>query len=171
LILFFRQKDVNFTTFEKKKLKQKHEIQNNILVIHGPNLNLLGLRNAEIYGTLTLDKINRSIRKKAQMLKLGIKIFQTNHEGKIIDFIHARRKRASGILINPGALTHYSYAIRDAIEAVQLPAVEVHLSDIHNREDFRKISVIEPVCIAQVSGKLVDSYLEGLDILREKIKE
>ncbi len=136
-----------------------------ILIIHGPNLNLLGLRDAKHYGTLTLDKVNRKIRKHAQSQNIEIKIFQSNHEGKLIDFIHSRRKWAGGIVINPGALSHYSYALRDAIESAKLPTAEVHLSDIHNREDFRKNSVIAPVCVGQISGKLTDSYLEGMDLL------
>ena len=140
-----------------------------ILIIHGPNLNLLGLRDAEHYGTLTLDKVNRKIRKHAQSQDVEIKIFQSNHEGKLIDFIHSRRKWADGIVINPGALTHYSYAIRDAIEAVKLPTVEVHFSDIHNREDFRKISVIAPICVGQIYGDDADSYLEGMDLLLETL--
>ncbi len=136
-----------------------------ILVIHGPNLNLLGEREPQVYGTLTLSRINEMIDKKAERLKLQIRHFHSNHEGAIIDFIHENRHDAGGILINPGALTHYSYALRDAISAVALPCVEVHLSDIQEREPFRKISVIKEVCLDQISGEGVNSYLRGLELL------
>jgi len=134
-----------------------------IYIIHGPNLNLLGTRDPEQYGTLTLDKVNTAIRKKARDLNLETRIIQTNHEGRIIDLLHRRRKWADGFIINPGAFTHYSYAIRDAIEAIGTPVVEVHLSNIYEREDFRKISVTKAVCAAQFFGKRVDSYLEALN--------
>jgi len=136
-----------------------------ILVIHGPNLNLLGEREPDIYGHLTLKDVNQKINDFAAENKTEIKIFQSNHEGAIIDFLHTNRKWAHGIVINPGALTHYSYALRDALTGIQLPAVEVHLSDIHNREEFRKISVIKEVCIHQISGKGFNSYLEGLKFI------
>jgi len=136
-----------------------------ILVIHGPNLNLLGEREPDIYGQLTLKDVNQKINDFAAENKTEIKIFQSNHEGAIIDFLHTNRKWAHGIVINPGALTHYSYALRDAIAGIQLPAVEVHLSDIHNREEFRKISVIKEVCIHQISGKGINSYIEGLKFI------
>jgi 3-dehydroquinate dehydratase-2 len=140
-----------------------------ILVIHGPNLNLLGEREPQVYGTLTLSKIDEMIDKKAERLKLRVSHFQSNHEGTIIDFIHENRHDACGILINPGALTHYSYALRDAISAVALPCVEVHLSDIQEREPFRKISVIKEVCLDQISGEGVNSYLKGLELLADHL--
>ena len=133
-----------------------------LLVIHGPNLNLLGEREPEIYGKTTLEEINQAIKKFADAQRLEIKIFQSNHEGAIIDKIHEERHWAEGIVINPGAFTHYSYAIRDAISAVGIPTVEVHLSDIHNRELFRRVSVIAPVCLKQISGLGLNSYLEGI---------
>ncbi|MBD3385215.1 type II 3-dehydroquinate dehydratase [candidate division KSB1 bacterium] len=136
-----------------------------ILVIHGPNLNLLGEREPQIYGTLTLSKIDEMIDTKAERLKLQVKHFQSNHEGDIIDFIHENRHDAKGILINPAALTHYSYALRDAISAVALPCVEVHLSDIQEREPFRKRSVLKEICLDQISGEGVNSYLKGLELL------
>lgn len=141
-----------------------------IFIIHGPNLNLLGSRDPEQYGTLTLDKVNTAIKKKARELNLETRIIQTNHEGRIIDLFHRRRKWADGFIINPGAFTHYSYAIRDAIEGIQPPVVEVHLSDIYNREDFRSNSVTKEVCAAQFYGKKVDSYLEALEYLAQLIK-
>ena len=141
----------------------------NIFIIHGPNLNMLGTRDPEQYGTLTLDKVNTSIRKKARELNLATKIIQTNHEGRIIDLLHRRRKWADGFIINPGAFTHYSYAIRDAIEAIQPPVVEVHLYNIYEREDFRSISVTRDVCATQFYGKKVESYLEALNYLYENL--
>jgi len=143
--------------------------QSRIFIIHGPNLNLLGTRDPEQYGTLTLDKVNTAIRRKARQLNLETRIIQTNHEGRIIDLLHRRRKWATGIIINPGAFTHYSYAIRDAIEAIKTPVVEVHLSNIYEREDFRKISVLKQVCAAQFYGNKVGSYLAALEYF-EKLK-
>ena len=136
-----------------------------IIVIHGPNLNLLGERETDIYGKITLDEINHRILQSVKDKEVKIEFFQSNHEGRIIDFIHEKRKWANGILINPGALTHYSYALRDAISSVNLPAVEVHLSDIHNREKFRHTSVIKDVCLDQISGMGLESYIKGLKIL------
>ena len=139
----------------------------NILVINGPNLNLLGTREPEIYGKDTLDELMMWLETTPDGSDHSFKFFQSNHEGEIIDILHDERNWASGIIINPGAFTHYSYALRDAIAAVQIPTVEVHLSDIHNREEFRQISVIEPVCINQISGLGKDSYIEGLKLLNE----
>lgn len=139
-----------------------------IFIIHGPNLNLLGSRDPEQYGTLTLNKVNTAIRKKARELNLETRIIQTNHEGRIIDLLHRRRKWADGFVINPGAFTHYSYAIRDAIEAIGIPVIEVHLSNIYEREAFRSTSVLKDVCAAQFFGKKVDSYLEALEYFRLK---
>lgn len=141
----------------------------NILVIHGPNLNLLGKRKPEIYGKDTLADIEYWLQSQPEAKKTTIRFYQSNHEGDIIDTLHGAREWADGIIINPGAFTHYSYAIRDAVEAVEIPAIEVHLSDIHSREDFRKISVIAPVCIDQVTGLGKGSYLEGLKRLLGKI--
>ena len=148
----------------KKKVDMKK-----IIVIHGPNLNLLGERETDIYGKITLNGINRQLLQSVKDKKVKIKFFQSNHEGKIIDFIHEKRKWANGILINPGALTHYSYALRDAISSVNLPAVEVHLSDIHNREKFRHTSVIKDVCLDQISGMGLESYIKGLKILLQEL--
>lgn len=136
-----------------------------ILVIHGPNLNLLGEREPEIYGSMTLAELNAKLEEFAAEHGLELKVFQSNHEGAIIDTLHRERHWADGIVINPGAFTHYSYAIRDALAAVGKPTVEVHLSDIYQREPFRRISVIKDVCVAQVCGLGWRSYIEGLKAL------
>ena len=131
----------------------------NILVIHGPNINLTGTRKLEIYGSTTFDMLNDNIKKEADKFGLSCEIFQSNCEGTLIDKIHEARGNVSAIILNAGAYTHYSYAIRDAIEAVEIPCIEVHISNIFGREDFRSKSVIAPVCLGQVSGFDVDSYL------------
>ena len=141
----------------------------NILVVNGPNLNLLGSRNPEIYGEETLDELMTWLENSPESLNQKFKFYQSNHEGDIIDIIHDEKEWADGMLINAGAFAHYSYAIRDAIEAVNIPAIEVHLSDIKNREDFRKKSVLEDVCLDQVSGLGKLSYLEGVKILKANI--
>ena len=137
----------------------------NILVINGPNMNLLGSREKEIYGSETLEDLINWLKNSSLGRKQQFKFFQSNHEGEIIDILHEERDWASGIIINPAAFTHYSYAIRDAISSINIPTVEVHISDISNREDFRKVSVISPVCIKQISGLGKNSYLEGLKLL------
>lgn len=135
-----------------------------IKIINGPNLNLLGMRDNHIYGKETLSEVEIWLHSKIKN-ENSIKWFQSNHEGKIIDEIHSCIGSYDGIIINPGAFTHYSYSIRDAIESVSIPTVEVHLSDIHNREDFRKISVIKDVCIEQISGLGKTGYLNAAKIL------
>ena len=137
----------------------------NILVVNGPNLNLLGTREPEVYGTETLEELMMWLETNPVASGHAFKFHQSNHEGEIIDTIQDERHWAKGILINPGAFSHYSYAIRDAISAVSLPTVEVHLSDIHNREEFRQLSVISAVCIDQIIGLGKDSYVKGLDLL------
>lgn len=136
----------------------------NILVINGPNLNLLGEREPEIYGSDSLDQINQWLISKAYEVDtmVNLEFFQSNHEGQIIDFLHSHRKTAKGCVINPGGLTHYSVALRDAISACQIPTIEVHISDIHAREDFRKTSVITDVCLTQISGEGKKGYLKGI---------
>jgi 3-dehydroquinate dehydratase-2 len=140
-----------------------------IQVINGPNMNMLGIREPEIYGSLTLDEINRQLTQKGDELGLTLDFFQSNHEGGIIDRIQDCYGNTDGIVINPGAYTHYSIAIRDALAAVGIPTVEVHLSDINSREDFRKISVIKSVCVKQIWGKGVNSYTEALEFLAKKL--
>ncbi|MCM2268373.1 MAG: 3-dehydroquinate dehydratase [Elusimicrobiales bacterium] len=135
----------------------------NVLVIHGPNLHLLGRRDPGIYGTATLARLNAGIKKHAAALGFKVRAFQSNSEGRIIDLLTANAAWADALVINPAAYTHYSYAIRDAIEALALPAVEVHLSDISRREPFRRVSVIRPVCLAQFKGEGALSYLKALD--------
>ncbi len=139
-----------------------------IFVIHGPNLNMLGIREPEVYGTLTLNDINEALLELSQKLDVSLDFFQSNSEGALIDKIQSAYGVADGIIINPAAYTHYSYAIRDALAAACLPVIEVHLSDIHKREEFRRISVTKPVCKAQISGLGKDSYLLALKEMVEK---
>lgn len=137
----------------------------NVLVLHGPNLNLLGEREPRIYGHTTLAELDARIAAFAAELGLTVRCYQSNHEGSLIDFIQAERKWAQGLLINAGALTHYSWSLSDAVAATGLPCVEVHISDVLKREPWRHFSVFEHVRKAVVSGKGVDSYLEGLVLL------
>ena len=142
-----------------------------ILVLHGPNLNLLGEREPEVYGTLTLSGLNAKLRKFARGLKCTLRIHQSNSEGELIDLLHRNRKWADGVVFNPGAYTHYSYALRDAVAAIVVPTYEVHLSDIQKREDFRKVSVIAPVCTDQISGHGWESYTCAIEsLLKTRVK-
>ncbi len=136
-----------------------------ILVLHGPNLNLLGLREPEIYGRQTLDELNHFVWEKTQPYKLDLQFSQSNHEGIVIDKIQAADGEFDGIVINPAAFTHYSIAIRDAIAALEIPVVEVHLSDIAKREEFRRISMLKDVCFDQISGFGAESYVYGIEAL------
>ena len=140
----------------------------NITIVNGPNLNLLGEREPEIYGSESLSEINSWIENHEVCTSLTLEFFQSNSEGAIIDFIHSKRRDIDYLIINPGALTRYSYALRDAIVATQLKAIEVHLSDIHNRENFRKISVIKGVCLAQYYGKGKHGYITAIKHILEK---
>lgn len=136
-----------------------------ILVLNGPNLNLLGLREPEKYGTGTLAELTVMIEREAERLGVTVEFFQSNHEGALVDRIQAAYGRADGILINPAAYTHTSVALLDAVKAVQIPTVEVHITDPDTREDFRRVSYIRAACIATVKGKGFAGYLEGLRIL------
>lgn len=136
-----------------------------VLVLHGPNLNLLGLREPGIYGATTLGQINTRLSQLAVSLNATVESFQSNHEGAIVDAIHAARDRHRGIVINAGAYTHTSVAIRDAISAVQIPTVEVHLSNIYKREEFRHHSYLAPIVVGQISGFGANSYYLGLQAL------
>ena len=141
-----------------------------ILVLNGPNLNLLGLREPNIYGSLTLDAINELIAKRAGEKNLTVEFFQSNHEGELVDKIHAARDEADYIIFNAGAFTHYSIALRDAIAAVKLPVIEVHLSNVHRREEFRQHSVLATVCLGQISGLGAASYLAALEAIIYKME-
>lgn len=144
--------------------------QLSILVLHGPNLNLLGKREPGVYGTVTLDEINQLLEREAEALQVKVSPFQSNHEGALVDAIHAAMGEHQGLLINAGAYTHTSVAIRDAIAAVAIPTVEVHLSNIYKREEFRHHSYIAPVSIGQISGFGAQSYWLGLIALVNHLK-
>ncbi|MBI4372648.1 MAG: type II 3-dehydroquinate dehydratase [Candidatus Omnitrophica bacterium] len=145
---------------KKSNIKKK---QIKVLVIHGPNLNLLGKREPQVYGKASLSKINQSIQKEARSLGIQVVTVQSNHEGELVDLIGAARSgHYDGILINPAAYTHTSVALRDALSACGIPAVEVHISNIYGREEFRRQSLTAPVCLGQVSGFGEESYLLGL---------
>ena len=142
----------------------------NVLILHGPNLNLLGIREPEIYGALTLEDINRALAARGREAGLILDFFQSNHEGALVDAVQGARGKYEFIILNAAAYTHYSIALRDAIAAVEVPVIEVHLSNIHRREDFRHRSVIAPVVMGQICGFGADSYLAALEIVIFKRK-
>jgi len=143
--------------------------RNRIEVMHGVNLDQLGRRDPSHYGALTLEELELRISGEARDLGLAVRFFQTNHEGTFVEHLHKLAGLADGIVLNPGAWTHYSYAIRDALELTGLPAVEVHLSDVDSREAWRRHSVISELCVARMAGKGPDGYREALERLRAQL--
>ena len=139
----------------------------NILVINGPNLNMLGIRDKEIYGSRTYNDLVEMIEEYALVKNVSVKCVQSNYEGEIIDFIHKSINKYDAIIINAGAYTHYSIAIKDALNCVDIPKVEVHISNIYEREDFRKVNYIKDECVASIIGKSLEGYLEAIDKLIE----
>ena len=142
----------------------------NVLLLNGPNLNLLGEREPEIYGTTTLAQLESLVSERARELGIALRTFQSNHEGALVDRLHEVRRWADGVIFNPGALTHYSYSLRDAIAATRLRVVEVHLSDLEKREPWRRVSVIADVAAHRIVGKGVGGYLEALEWLAAHAK-
>lgn len=139
-----------------------------ILLINGPNLNTLGMRQQEVYGRVTLPEIEAMVIEKANELGMTVKPFQSNHEGAIIDFIQAENRNAAGIIINPGALTHYGYGLRDCLAALKMPIIEVHISNLQKREEWRRRSVLTEVCTGLISGLGVSGYLLSVAFLGKK---
>jgi 3-dehydroquinate dehydratase-2 len=137
-----------------------------VLIIHGPNLNMLGTREKSVYGDTSLTQLNTLLKQSGEKSGIKIDAYQSNSEGAIIDTIHAAPEKYQGVIINPGAFTHYSYAIRDAIASVDIPFIEVHLSNIHNREEFRHTSVTAQVCQGQIAGFGTVSYVLGIEAMR-----
>lgn len=142
-----------------------------VLLMNGPNLNMLGVRDPAIYGSDTLASIEQMVVDYGRDRGVEVECFQSNHEGALIDKLHEAHGKFDGIVYNPGAHTHYSYALHDAVECIDVPVVEIHISDISKREKFRRTSVIAPACIAQVKGMGKDGYLRALDILMERWEE
>jgi len=142
-----------------------------ILIVNGPNLNLLGKREPEVYGTETLDELNGKLADMAKELRVEVSFFQSNSESEIIDYLHKEGFDADGLIINPGAFTHYSYALRDAIAAVEIEAVEVHMSNIYAREEFRRKSVMAPVCTGHLVGFGFYGYAMALSYFADSLKD
>jgi 3-dehydroquinate dehydratase-2 len=144
-------------------------VRNRIEVMHGVNLDQLGRRDPAVYGRVDLAQLERRVSGWGGELGLTTRFFQTNHEGEFVEHLHRLEGLADGLLLNPGAWTHYAWSLRDALEIAGLPAVEVHLSDVQNREDFRHQSVIRDLCVATISGKGADGYREALTVLKEEL--
>jgi 3-dehydroquinate dehydratase-2 len=144
-------------------------VKDRVAVLHGVNLDQLGRRPATHYGTLTLAQLEQHVSGCAADLGLHVQFFQTNHEGQFVEELHRLEDTVHGLILNPGAWTHYSFAIRDALEIAGLPAVEVHLSDVHAREEWRSVSVIRELCIGTIAGRGPDGYREALLLLREEL--
>lgn len=142
-----------------------------VLILHGPNLNLTGFREPDLYGKIPLEEVDQMLQDEAANLGLDIRILQSNHEGVLIDTIQEHRKWANGIVINPGALTHYSIGLRDALVSVRIPVVEVHLSNVHSREEFRRHSVIAPITVGQIVGFGGYGYVLAMQALKNLVKE
>jgi 3-dehydroquinate dehydratase II len=147
------------------------QLRNRVEIMHGVNLDQLGRRDPTHYGTLTLEELELRISEAARELELEVRFFQTNHEGKFVEHLHRLADLSDAVVLNPGAWTHYSYAIRDALELTGLPAVEVHLSDVDAREPWRRQSVIAELCVARIAGKGPDGYREALERLRAEISD
>jgi 3-dehydroquinate dehydratase-2 len=147
------------------------QLRNRVEVMHGVNLDQLGRRDPTHYGTLTLEELELRISEAARELELEVRFFQTNHEGKFVEHLHRLAELSDAVVLNPGAWTHYSYAIRDALELTGLPAVEVHLSDVDAREPWRRQSVIAELCVARIAGKGPDGYRDALERLRAEISD
>ena len=145
-------------------------LRNRIEVMHGVNLDQLGRRDPAHYGGLSLTELERQVSEMAAALELATRFFQTNHEGEFVEHLHRLEGLADGIVLNPGAWTHYSYAIRDALELTGLPSVEIHLSDVESREPWRRQSVIGELCVARVSGKGVEGYRDALERLKAELQ-
>jgi 3-dehydroquinate dehydratase-2 len=145
-------------------------VKNRVEVLHGVNLDMLGERPSEHYGKVTLEELELRIKRFARELRLEVRFFHTNHEGEFVEHVHRLHGMADGVLLNPGAWTHYSYAIRDALEIAALPAVEVHLSDVFAREEWRRNSVLEGLVLETVAGKGPEGYNDGLQILRREFE-
>jgi 3-dehydroquinate dehydratase-2 len=141
-----------------------------LLILHGPNLNFLGRREPSVYGTTTLAELDDAVQAFASSLGIETRHFQTNHEGGLIDALQVADDDCDGVVFNPGAYTHTSYALRDAVASLRIPVVEVHLSDIHAREPWRRVSLVADVCVAQVAGKGAGSYLEGVRLLADRLR-
>jgi 3-dehydroquinate dehydratase II len=142
---------------------------NRVEVLHGVNMDMLGRRNPEHYGTMTLAELEVKIKRFAHDLQLEVTFFQTNHEGEFVEYLHRLPERADAAVLNPGAWTHYSYAIRDALETAEVPAVEVHLSDVGSREEWRRTSVLEGLVVEVVSGQGPDGYRRALEIVNDRL--